>query len=102
MKAPPHHVSWLRYRLAVTSRSIAAIFGGYGLASAFAAALAVWLPMGRADAAITAQISAFIVYACAVIWVFATRSNRRAWTGMIGLTVVFFSLYALRRWSLGL
>ena len=102
MKAPPHNVSWLRYRLAVTSRSVAGIFGGYGLASAFAAALAVWLPMGRADAAITAQISAFVVYACAVIWVFATRSNRRAWVGMIGLTLVFLGLYAVKRWSAGL
>lgn len=87
--------------MAVTLRSTAAIFGGYGLASAFAAALAVWLPMSRADASITAQISAFIVYACAVLWVFATRSNLRAWLGMIGLMLVFLGLYALKRWGMG-
>ncbi len=102
VKAPPPNVSWLKYRIAVTSRSVAAIFGGYGLASAFAAALAVWLPMSRADASITAQVSAFAVYACAVVWVFATRSNMRAWIGMIGLTLLFLGFYALKRWGIGL
>jgi hypothetical protein len=45
----------MRYRLAVFSRVAAAILGGYALASAAAACLAVWLPMGRADAVTTAS-----------------------------------------------
>ncbi|AZS82518.1 MULTISPECIES: DUF3649 domain-containing protein [Achromobacter] len=73
----------MRYRMAVFSRAVAAILGGYALASAAAACLAVWLPMGRADAVTTAQMLSFVVYACGVIWVFATRNAWRAWAGIL-------------------
>lgn len=102
MKSPPVHASWLKYRINVASRSLAAVVGGYALASALAAALAVWLPMARADAVITGQMLAFVAYACAVIWVFATRSTWRAWKGMLVITAVMFGLYALKRWGIGL
>lgn len=71
-----------RYRLAVLSRTVAAIGGGYGLSALVAAALAVSLPTTRAEAAMTGTLVAFVVYPLAVMWVFATASAWRAWTGL--------------------
>ena len=73
----------MRYRLAVFSRAAAAILGGYALASAATACLAIWLPMRRPDAVVTAQMLSFVFYACGVIWVFATRNAWRAWAGVL-------------------
>ena len=73
----------LRYRLAVASRAVAAIGGGYTLAAAAAALLAVVLPMQPAEAVITATLLSFIVFCCAVLWVFAARTAWRAWGGIV-------------------
>ena len=72
-----------RYRLAVFPRGAAATLGGYARASAAAACLAIWLPMRRPDAVVTAQMLSFVFYACGVIWVFATRNAWRAWAGVL-------------------
>ncbi|MGE8617328.1 MAG: DUF3649 domain-containing protein [Achromobacter spanius] len=87
----------MRYRMAVFSRAVAAILGGYALASAAAACLAVWLPMGRADAVTTAQMLSFVVYACGVIWVFATRNAWRAWGGILVPTLLLGGLFLAGR-----
>ncbi|MCW5296592.1 DUF3649 domain-containing protein [Herbaspirillum lusitanum] len=73
----------LRYRLAVASRAVAAIGGGYALSAAVAALLAVVLPMHPAEAVITATLLSFIVFCCAVLWVFAARTAWRAWGGIV-------------------
>lgn len=73
----------LRYRLAVASRAVAAIGGGYGLSALWAAALALHLPGSRADAVITATLIAYVIYTLAAIWVFAVRSAWRAWGGLL-------------------
>ena len=88
-----------RYRLAVTSRTCAAVFGGYGLASASAACMAVWLPLARPDAVALAMILSFVVYACAVIWVFAVRSAWRAWGGVLIPGALLAGGYALKAWG---
>lgn len=89
-----------RYRMAVLSRAAAAILGGYALASAAAACLAVWLPLGRADAVTTAQMLSFVVYACGVIWVFATRNAWRAWAGILAPAALLGGLFmAGRMWG---
>ncbi|SAI60860.1 membrane protein [Bordetella trematum] len=93
VKAPNSGAAMLRYRFAVASRALAAIGGGYALASAAAACLAVWLPMSRVDAVVTAQMLAFVVYACGVIWVFATYSAWRAWGGIMVPTALLALLY---------
>ncbi|WP_208621912.1 DUF3649 domain-containing protein [Bordetella genomosp. 12] len=93
MKAPNTGAGLLRYRFAVASRAVAAIGGGYLLASAAAACLAVWLPLSRVDAVVTAQMLSFVVYACAVIWVFATYNAWRAWGGILIPTLVLGGLY---------
>ncbi len=73
----------LRYRLAVASRAVAAIGGGYVLSAVAAALLAVVLPMQPAEAVITATLLSFIVFCCAVLWVFAARTAWRAWGGIV-------------------
>lgn len=86
-----------RYRWAVASRAIAAVLGGYALASAAAACLAVWLPMTRVDAVVTASMLGFVVYTIGVVWVFATRNTWRAWVGIMIPTVAFAGLFWLNR-----
>jgi hypothetical protein len=76
------------------SRIVAAVFGGYGLA-ALASLAALALPIDKPQAVLTGQLSSFIVYACAVIWVFAVRSARRAWAGLLILALPL----ALVAWS---
>ncbi|WP_338767983.1 DUF3649 domain-containing protein [Massilia sp. METH4] len=73
------------YRWRVASRSVAAIFGGYALAAAWAACMSLWLQqtgMARVDAVTTATMSSFLVHLCAAIWVFAVADTRRAWLGV--------------------
>ncbi|NIJ69521.1 DUF3649 domain-containing protein [Xanthomonas sp. 60] len=63
-------------------RSMAAIFGGYALASVSAVFLAVALPGERGQAVLTGMLVAIVVAACAALWAFATRSALRAWLGI--------------------
>lgn len=83
----------LAYRLGVGARAVAAIAGGYALAAAATAFLALLLQrlpqlppllhMGRADAVMASTLFSFTVYTCAVLWVFAARSAARAWLGLL-------------------
>lgn len=85
------------YRLAVFSRVLAAIVGGYVLAALCTAVIAQVLPMAKADAVMTATMLAFIIYACAVIWVFAARDALRAWIGIALPSLVVGAAYWLTR-----
>lgn len=78
----------LRYRLAVASRALAAIVGGYVLSALVAMAMALWLPLARAEAVITGTLASFVVYTCAVMWVFAARDAWRAWAGLAAPSAV--------------
>jgi hypothetical protein len=60
-------------------------------------ALAIFLPLSRAEASMTATLSSFLIYTCVVIWVFATRTARRAWTGIIVLMLALGALVWLQR-----
>jgi len=64
------------------SRIIAALLGGYALA-ALASVAVLALPMNKVQAVITGTLLSFLVYAGAVIWVFAVRSALKAWIGLI-------------------
>ena len=91
----------MRYRLGVAARAAAAILGGYGIAALFAAVLALCLPaafgMARREAAMTGTLVSFIVFALAVMWVFAARTAWRAWGGLavlalpLGLLLLLFT-----------
>ncbi|MDQ2105716.1 DUF3649 domain-containing protein [Azospirillum isscasi] len=73
---------WGRRFGPLVSRMAAALFGGYALA-ALASVAALALPMSKPQAVLTGQMAGFAVYAGAVIWVFAVRSARRAWAGLL-------------------
>jgi len=66
----------------LVSRIVAAVAGGYALA-ALASVAPLALPVSRPQAVLAGMLASFAVYAGAVVWVFAVRSARRAWTGLI-------------------
>ncbi|MFC5357341.1 DUF3649 domain-containing protein [Azospirillum himalayense] len=66
----------------LVSRIAAALFGGYALA-ALASVAVLALPMSTPQAVLTGEMASFLVYAAAIIWVFAVRSALRAWAGLL-------------------
>ena len=88
----------LTYRLAVTSRIIAALFGGYLLAALTSVCFTQWLPMSRADAVVTGMLASFLAYLGAVIWCFACRSAWRAWAGIVLPAAILGAVFGLGRW----
>lgn len=69
-------------QMPLVSRIVAAVFGGYALA-ALTSVATLALPMARSEAVFTGMVASFLVYAGAVIWVFAVRSATRAWVGLL-------------------
>ncbi len=67
--------------LPLVSRIIAALLGGYLLA-ALCSVAALALPIDPQQAVFTGMLVSFLLYAGAVVWVFAVRSARRAWLGL--------------------
>ncbi len=94
MKAKP--TLPVSYRLAVTSRVLAAVLGGYLITSLASVCLTLWVPMARAEAVVTGMMSSFVVYLLAVIWCFACRTAWRAWFGLI---VPSLLLVAVSGWA---
>lgn len=71
--------STVRYRLAILSRTVLAIFGGYLFAALSTASLSLALPLPRPQAVLAATQLSFALYCALVIWAFAAASARRAW-----------------------
>ena len=75
--------------MAVTSRVVAAVLGGYAFSAAAAALLAValWAGLGltRADAALAASMPAFLVYLGAAVWAFAAPNPLRPLAVLFGV-----------------
>lgn len=65
------------------NRIAAAIVGGYLFASSGGALLSALNGPGS-DAMLGGALLGLALYAPAIIWAFATRSDRRAWTGLLG------------------
>ena len=86
------------YRLAVASRIIAAVFGGYLVGALTSICITQWLPLPRADAVVTGMMLSFIAYLLAVIWCFACRSAWHAWCGIVLPAAVLALIFALGRW----
>lgn len=79
---PPRQSTGQPRWLPLLSRIVAAIAGGYALA-ALTSAAAVALPLPPAEAITTGMLLSFAVHATVVIGVFAARSARRAWAGLL-------------------
>lgn len=88
-----HSHSPVRHRFAVASRALAALVGGYGLATAFTVALGRALALPKEEILNTAALPAFLFYAGAAIWAFYASTAMRAWLG-IGLPAAVFTLAA--------
>jgi hypothetical protein len=86
------------YRLAVTSRVLAAVLGGYIVAALASVSLTLWVPMARADAVVTGMMTSFLAYLGAVIWCFACSSAWRAWLGLIVPSLVLAATSGLAYW----
>ncbi|MDH0746208.1 DUF3649 domain-containing protein [Pseudomonas sp. GD03842] len=87
-------------RLAVASRVVAALIGGYLLAALASVCMAQFLPLPRAEAAVLSMTLSFLVYLPAVLWCFACRTAWRAWYGLIMLSAILGTVYASARWLL--
>ena len=77
-------VDW-RYRLAIVSRSAAAVVGGYALAAGLAAALSLALAqcMPRVEGVLIATMLAWVAYVGAAGWAFYARTAWGAWGGTL-------------------
>lgn len=84
-RVPASRAPSVSYRLAVLSRILAAALGGYLLAAACAAGLALALAhaMPRAEAVLSATMLAWLAYALAAAWAFHARNAWRAWAGVL-------------------
>ncbi len=92
-----------RRRWTVASRVLAAAIGGYALTSLLTADLALLLPRVAgtlpAEGVLAATLWSFALYTAVVLWVFATRSATRAWTGLgVAGAVAGLAFAALKGW----
>lgn len=72
----------------IASRVLAALVGGYAVAYAVTAFLAVYLPLARPDRVVFSSLASFAVWTAVAIYVFAARSATRLWLPIIGVTAV--------------
>ncbi|NIE76430.1 DUF3649 domain-containing protein [Pantoea sp. Tr-811] len=73
----------ISYRLGVLSRSLAALLGGYLLASMASICITLLAPLPQVDATMTGMMLSFVFYLLAFLWCFACRSAWRAWLGVL-------------------
>jgi hypothetical protein len=67
----------------IVSRLLAAVLGGYALASAVAVLLAAVLPIPRAEAALAGMQWSFVAHVAVAIWAFSPVSLLRMWTVLL-------------------
>lgn len=87
----------MQRNIAILSRVVAAVLGGYGFATVMSIWLARTLPVRPASALVTALLASFLLFAIAAIWAFAARTATRAWVGLV-LPTVLFGAWA---WAIG-
>ncbi|MFK3723412.1 DUF3649 domain-containing protein [Pseudomonas monteilii] len=85
----------LGYRLAVASRCLAALLGGYLLASMVSVCLALLIPVPQVDAVLIGSMLSFVFYVLAFLWCFSCRSAWRAWVGVLTPSLVLGAINGL-------
>ncbi|MEG0636463.1 MAG: DUF3649 domain-containing protein [Pseudomonas sp.] len=88
----------LNYRLAVTSRCLAALLGGYLLAAMASVCITLLAPMPKAEAVITGMMLSFLFYLVAFLWCFACRTTAHAWLGVMVPTLLLGAINGLAYW----
>lgn len=89
-------------RWVVFSRVLAAILGGYALATSSALFIGQLLlsSAGKYQAIHIGLLLSFLVYACATMWVFSVSNATKAWIDLIKWNLVFlFSTWLLMQFS---
>ena len=86
------------YRLAVASRCLAALLGGYLLASMVSICIALLAPLPQVDATLTGLLLSFVFYLLAFIGCFACRSAWRAWLGVLLPSLALGMVNGLAYW----
>ncbi|XOZ32795.1 hypothetical protein ACMDCT_11290 [Halomonadaceae bacterium KBTZ08] len=86
----------LRYRLAVASRVLAAVIGGYTLTSAITVLLALVWPLPRAEAVAAATLLSFALYAVVILWIFSAQNLRTVW----GVLILATGASSVLAWAL--
>lgn len=76
-----------RYRLAILSRTLLAVLGGYLATSLITASLALALPLPKPQAVLAATQLSFAFFCALVIWAFCASSPMRAWLVTVALCV---------------
>lgn len=77
---------------AITSRSIAAIIGGFICANLLSMALVTVSPGPKINAVLLAMCSSFVFYAAIVLWVFAVKNAKTFWLGLSGLALLSLAI----------
>lgn len=88
-----------RYRWQIALRVAVAIIGGYALANIAAILLSYLLPMPKSDAVMTGILMSFAIYTGAIIWVFAVRSVKKAWLGLVAPSLVLGALALILKFT---
>ncbi|WP_095154507.1 DUF3649 domain-containing protein [Pseudomonas sp. Irchel 3E13] len=88
----------LSYRMAVASRCLAALLGGYLLAAMASVCFSLLLPIPRAEAVLSGMMLSFLFYLGAFIWVFAARSAWLAWFGVLAPSALLGVINGLTWW----
>lgn len=80
----PHTTISRRFpSLLVISRIVAAVIGGYALATLLPLALVGLLPISRADAVMSSLLLSFSVYVAAILWAFSAKCAWQVWAGLL-------------------
>lgn len=69
--------------LNIVTRIIAAIGGGYLLANLIVILLSYLLPGPQANNVMTGMLASYPIYAAVMLWVFASKTIRQVWLGLL-------------------
>ena len=88
----------MSYRLAVTSRCLAAGFGGYLLAALASVCISLLAPLPKAEAVVSGMMLSFLFYLVAFLWCFASRTAWQAWLGVLLPSLLLGAINGLVYW----